>query len=58
MMGDNPLQAAAAMNGQKEIAELLIAEGAEVNAKGKPRRTSLHWAAYNNHKETVILRYW
>ena len=54
MIGGTPLHDAA-LNGHKEIAELLIAEGAEVNAKGKPGRTPLHWAAYNNHKEPVIL---
>ncbi len=39
----------------KEIAELLIAEGADVNAKGYRDGTPLHPAAWYGHKEVVEL---
>ena len=39
----------------KEIAELLIAEGAEVMAKDGQGGTPLHWAAWNGHKEVAEL---
>ena len=39
----------------KEIAELLIAEGADVNAKGYLDGTPLHPAAWYGHKEVVEL---
>jgi len=48
-----PLSAATAF-GYKEIAELLIANGANVNAK-YDFRTPLHEAALAGHKETVEL---
>jgi hypothetical protein len=41
--GSTPLHKAA-MGGHKEVAELLIAEGADVNAKDNNRRTPLHYA--------------
>ena len=47
-------------NGHKEIAELLIANGANVNAKMDNGFTSLHWAAiapnaHEGHKEVAEL---
>ena len=45
----------AAWGGHKEIAELLIAEGADVNAKRNTGVTPLHHAAWNGHKEVAEL---
>jgi len=45
----------AAMNDHKEIAELLIAEGASVNAWDGDGLYPLHYAALNNHKEIAEL---
>jgi ankyrin repeat protein len=45
----------AARDGQKEIAELLIAEGAGVNAMKIDGMTPLHYAAINGHKEIAEL---
>jgi len=45
----------AAKNGHKEIAEILIAEGADVSAKTDDGGTPLHLAALNGHKEIVEL---
>ena len=53
LMGMTPLHYAA-RDGQKEIAELLIAKGAGVNAKNKYGWTPLHNAA-TGHKEIVEL---
>ena len=39
----------------KEIAELLIAKGAEVNTKSDSESTPLHFAALNGRKEIVEL---
>jgi len=56
-----PLHAAAAgdtsgkIRGQKEIVELLIAAGADVNAKDSRRWTPLHYAATFSHKEIAEL---
>jgi ankyrin repeat protein len=47
--GRTPLQLAA-KNGHKEMAELLIAKGANVNMRDNYGSTALHWAAANNHK--------
>ena len=45
----------AAGRGHKEIVELLIDEGADVNAKGENGWTSLHLAAGRGQKEIVKL---
>ena len=49
--GKTPLREAA-FGGQKEVAELLIANGAEVNAKDKRGSTPLDSAIFWNHSET------
>ncbi len=41
--------------GYKEIAELLIAKGADVNAKDAYGRTPLDWAIVDNHTEIADL---
>ena len=53
-IGETPLFYAA-VDGHKEIAELLIAEGSDVNVKGKIRTTPLQAAAMFSHKEIVEL---
>jgi hypothetical protein len=45
----------AAWEGHKEIAELLIVEGADVNVKDKNSATPLHLAAEYDHKEIAEL---
>ena len=45
----------AAWGGHKEIAELLIAADANVNAKRNTGVTPLHHAAWNGHKEVAEL---
>ena len=45
----------AAKHGHKEIVELLIAEGAGVNAKKKGESTPLHNAAWGGNKEIIEL---
>ena len=45
----------AAWGGHKEIVELLIAEGADVNAKRNTGVTPLHHAAWKSHKEVAEL---
>ena len=53
--GWNPLHLAAE-NGHKEIAELLIKKGANVNAKDKHfRKTSRDWAIERGYTETADL---
>ena len=41
----------AAWFGYKEVAELLVAKGADVNAKGRDYESPLHHAASSGHKE-------
>jgi ankyrin repeat protein len=45
----------AAQRGHKEIAELLISKGADVNAKGEDGWTPLHEAAWDDRKEIAEL---
>ncbi|RTZ64974.1 MAG: hypothetical protein DSZ35_09545 [Verrucomicrobia bacterium] len=45
----------AAIHGQKEIAELLIAAGADVSANTTTRGTPLHLVAFEGHKEIIEL---
>ena len=45
----------AAIHGQKEIAELLIAAGADVSANTTTRGTLLHLVAFEGHKEIIEL---
>ena len=43
----------AANNNSKETAEILISNGADINAKDEDEATPLHYAANNNSKETA-----
>jgi len=45
----------AAMRGQKEVVELLLAKGAEVNARDRGCYTPLHYASQRGHKEITEL---
>ena len=45
----------AAEKGRKDVAELLLADKAEVNAKNKYGSTPLHWAAFGGHKDVAEL---
>ena len=49
-----PLHVAAG-SGHKDVAELLLANKAEVNAKNNNGGTPLHWAASRGHKDVVEL---
>ena len=49
-----PLHVAAAY-GRKEVAELLLANKADVNAKDKAGWSPLHWASCEGHKDVVEL---
>jgi len=52
--GLTPLHAAA-VNGHKEVTELLIDKSADVNAKTKRGDTPLDWAIHREHTETADL---
>ena len=52
--GETPLHWAARF-GQSQVAELLIAEGADVNAKNVVGQTPLHLAAGASHQEIIEL---
>ena len=45
----------AAVGGHKDVVELLLAHGAEVNARYSDGYTPLHYAAANGHKDVVEL---
>ena len=45
----------AAVHGRKEVAALLIAEGADVNTKDRWGKTPLHYAASKGQKEVATL---
>ncbi|RYP39319.1 hypothetical protein DL768_010725 [Monosporascus sp. mg162] len=52
--GQTPLSWAAE-EGHREIVQLLLDKGAEIDAKDNDGRTPLWWAARNGHKEIVLL---
>ncbi|MGA2109022.1 MAG: ankyrin repeat domain-containing protein, partial [Syntrophorhabdales bacterium] len=52
--GDTPLHWAA-LNGHKEVAELLLARKADVDAKNNDGNTPLQWAAQGGHKDVAEL---
>ena len=54
MTGDTPLHAAAKRN-CKNVAEILISKGAEVNSRGQFFATPLYWAARFGYEELVKL---
>jgi ankyrin repeat protein len=43
----------ACRNGHTDVARVLLARGADVDARGFFAATGLHWAAINGHEETV-----
>jgi hypothetical protein len=53
-VGQTPLHWTA-MNGHKDVVELLLAHGAEVNAKRSNGSTPLHWAEYKGYKDVAEL---
>ena len=48
-----PLHVLRLERGHKEVAELLIAEGADVNAKGEEGDILCHYASIMGHKEVA-----
>lgn len=52
--GNTPLHWAA-KNGYKDVAELLLANAANVNAWGDKGDTPLHWAAFRGHEDVAEL---
>ena len=45
----------AALNGHKDVVELLLANKAELDAKNNSGDTPLHWAAQEGHKDVAEL---
>jgi ankyrin repeat protein len=45
----------AAVNGRKDVAELLLANKAEVNAKDNEGLTPMHYAAANGYRDVAEL---
>jgi RNA polymerase sigma factor (sigma-70 family) len=52
--GQTPLHTAVSVN-QKEVVELLLANGADINARDEADLTPLHWGAAAGHQEIVAL---
>jgi ankyrin repeat protein len=52
--GTTPLHVAA-NNGHKDVVQLLLVNGAEVNARDNKKMTPLHIAVINGHKEVIEL---
>jgi len=52
--GETPLHLAA-FNGHRDVAEVLLANNANVDAKDNHGNTPLHWAAANGHKDVAEL---
>src|SRR5208337_3822405 len=50
--GDTPLHWAA-LNGHKDVTDLLLAHKAPVDARNNAGDTPLHWAALNGHRDIV-----
>lgn len=52
--GITPLHKSA-MEGHKDITEVLLDRGARINAQDYDGKTPLHWASANAHKEVILL---